>query len=75
MAKQKFTFTKEQFDKIVAINKEGGDPVMYLSGGTPMGRSKQQKINDYWDELGKELGFDWNTVEPIDNNNFYAEVR
>ena len=74
MAKQKFTLTKEQFDKILAINKEGGDPVIYLSGGTPMGRSKQEKINDYWDELGKELGFDWHSLEQIDNTNFYAEV-
>ena len=73
MTKQKFTITKEQFEKIVAINKEGGDPVMYLSGGIPMGRSLQEKINDFWDELGKEMGFDWHTIEIIDNNNFYAE--
>lgn len=71
--KQKYTLTTEQFNKILAINKEGGDPVMYLSGGVPLGKSLQEKINDFWDELGKEMKFDRNTIEPIDNTNFYAE--
>ncbi len=75
MAKQKFTLTEEQFQKIIAINKEGGDPVMYLSGGTPIGRSLREKINAYWDELSKEFGFDWETIEAIDNYNFYAETK
>lgn len=75
MAKQKFTLTKEQFEKIVAINKKGGDPVMYLSGGTPIGKSLQEKINDFWDELGEEMNFDWSTIQPIDNYNFYAETK
>lgn len=74
MTKQKFTLTEEQFQKIVAINKEGGDPVMYLSGGIPMGRSLQEKINDFWQELSIELKFDMSTIEPIDNYNFYAET-
>lgn len=74
MAKQKFTLTPEQFEKIVQINKEGGDPVMFLSGGTPIGRSLREKINDYWQGLGKEMGFDWKTIEPIDNTNFRAEM-
>lgn len=43
--KTKFTLTQEQFNEIVKINKEGGDPVMYISGGTPIGRSLQEKIN------------------------------
>ena len=72
--KQKYTLTTEQFNKILAINKEGGDPVMYLSGGVPLGKSLQEKINDFWDELGKEMKFDRNTIEPIDNTNFYAEL-
>lgn len=73
MAKKKFTVNDKQFQKILDINKEGGDPVMFLSGGVPMGKSKQEKINDYWVELGNELRFDWRTIEPIDNRNFYAE--
>ncbi len=74
MAKQKFTLTKEQFEEIVKINKEGGDPLMYLSGGIRVGKSLQEKINDYWEKLGEELKFKWNTVQPIDNHSFYAET-
>lgn len=56
--KKEFEMTQEEMDNIIAINKEGGDPVMYLSGGIPMGRSLQEKINDYWEILGKKYGFD-----------------
>ena len=48
MAKTKYTLTDEDFDRIIKINKEGGDPVMFISGETPMGRSLQEKINDFW---------------------------
>ena len=34
-----------------------------------------EKINDYWKELGNEMGFYWDTIEPIDNRNFYAEIK
>lgn len=61
--------------RIKEINKQGSDPVMYLSGGQPMGQSLQEKINDYWKVLGREMNFDWTTIEPIDNYNFYAEVN
>lgn len=73
METKKFTLSDAQFEKIVRINKEGGDPVMYLSGGQRIGRSLQEKINDYWKIIGKEMGFDYTTVEPIDNINFYAK--
>lgn len=53
-----FQMTQEEMDRIIQINKEGGDPVMYLSGGQPMGRSLQEKINDYWKELGNKYGFE-----------------
>jgi len=61
--KQEFEMTQEEMDTIIAINKDGGDPVMFLSGGTPMGRSLQEKINEYWDILGNKYGFDPMTVE------------
>lgn len=73
METKKFTLSDAQFEKIVKINKEGSDPVMYLSGGNTFGRSLQEKINDYWKIIGKEMGFDYTTVEPIDNRNFYAK--
>jgi hypothetical protein len=61
--KQEFEMTQEEMDRIIAINKEGGDPVMYLSGGMPLGRSLQEKINDYWAELGQKYGFEPMTVQ------------
>jgi hypothetical protein len=71
----KFTLSQAQFDQILAINKEGGDPVMFLGGGIRIGKDLHEKINEYWETLGREMGFDWKTVRPIDNMNFYAETR
>lgn len=40
-------------------------PVMFLSGGTPMGPSQQENANAAWARLGKKMGFDAMTVVPI----------
>lgn len=61
--RQEFEMTQEEMDNIIAINKGGGDPVMFLSGGVPMGSSLQEKINQYWDILGAKYGFKPMTVE------------
>lgn len=39
-------------------------PVMYLSGGTPMGGSPQENANAAWAALGRKMGFDSMTVRP-----------
>lgn len=61
--KQEFEMTQQEMDNIIAINKDGGDPVMFLSGGTPIGSSLQEKINSYWGILGSKYGFKPLTVE------------
>jgi len=61
--RQEFEMTQEEMDNIIAINKGGGDPVMFLSGGTPMGSSLQEKISQYWEILGNKYGFKPMTVE------------
>lgn len=61
--KQEFEMTQQEMDNIIAINKGGGDPVMFLSGGQPMGESLQEKINQYWEILGNKYGFKPFTVE------------
>ncbi len=61
--KQEFEMTQEEMDNIIAINNGGGDPVMFLSGGTPMGSSLQEKINQYWKILSDKYGFKQMTVE------------
>lgn len=55
---KEFEMTQEEMDNILAINKGGGDPVMFLSGGLPMGISLQEKINQYWGILGDKYGFE-----------------
>ena len=61
--KQEFEMTQEEMDNIIAINKGGGDPVMFLSGGRPIGSSLQEKINQYWEILSNKYGFNPMTVE------------
>ncbi len=55
--KQEFEMTQEEMDNIISINNGGGDPVMFLSGGQPMGSSLQEKINQYWEILSDKQGF------------------
>lgn len=73
--KQEFEMTQEEMDNIIAINKGGGDPVMFLSGGIPMGQSLQEKINQYWGILGNKYGFKPLTGEasPKGSLFFFAE--
>lgn len=61
--KQEFQMTREEMDNIIAINKGGGDPVMFLSGGIPIGSSLQEKVNQYWAILAAKYGFKQMTVE------------
>ena len=75
--RQEFEMTQEEMDNIIAINKGGGDPVMFLSGGTPMGSSLQEKINQYWEILGNKYGFKPMTVEGSSKGKlfFIAEMK
>lgn len=61
--KQEFEMTQKEMDNIISINAGGGDPVMFLSGGQPMGSSLQEKINQYWEILSNKYGFKPMTVE------------
>ena len=60
--RKEFEMTQEEMNKILDINKEGGDPVMFISGGIPIGKSLQDKVDDYWDTLGIKYGFNPRTV-------------
>lgn len=74
--KTEFKMTQEEMDNIIAINKGGGDPVMFLSGGIPMGSSLQEKINQYWTILGNKYGFSPLTASgsPTSKLHFMAEA-
>lgn len=73
MARKTYHISDGDWEEIVKINKEGGDPVMFTSGGTRMGLDLQDKINYFWDRKGREYGFDWKTMEAVDNRTFTAE--
>ncbi len=53
-------------------------PVMFLSGGQPMGPSQQENANAAWARLGEKYGFDYMTVQPhhsTDARKFTAVVK
>lgn len=73
--RKEFEITEEQLAKILDACKP--TPVMYLSGGMPMGGTPQENANAAWCALGQELGFDGMSVRPIPgkgNRFFTAEA-
>lgn len=63
MKRKTFTITEEQYSELLeAIHKP--EPVMFLSGGIPLHRSRQEIANDAWRKLGDSLGFDHMSVMP-----------
>ena len=63
--RQTYTMTDEQLAKIM----EASRPVPYLVFGGREPSSPQENANRAWETLGNEMGFIWDTVEPIDPNN------
>ena len=61
--RREYQLTEEQHKKLLEACKP--TPVMYLSGGRPMFQSPQENANDAWAALGRELGFDGATVQPV----------
>lgn len=66
--RREYKLTQAQFNELLSQMKP--EPVMFLSGGQPMYRSQQDRANDAWDKLGKELGFIGNTVRPVGSDPF-----
>lgn len=55
-----FTMTEEQEQRLLSAMKPV--PAMWI-GGPP--RSVQENANDAWRALASELGFVWDTVQPV----------
>ena len=55
--------TEAQRDRIMQASKSV--PLMYLSGGTPMGGTPQENANSAWQAVAKELGCKWDTIRPV----------
>lgn len=65
--RQKYTLTEEQHTRLL----EAGRSVPYMIVGGMAPRSPQQNANDAWAELGRELGFDYMSVQPDGEDSHY----
>ena len=59
--RKEFKLTDEQLKKLL----KACSPVPYMVFGGIEPTSPQENANRAWQSLGKELGFDYNTVRPI----------
>ena len=59
-----YEMTEEDLKKL--LDSFNPAPVMFLSGGTPMGSNTQDNANRAWRELGKKMGFDYESVRPME---------
>ena len=58
---KEFEMTQEDLDGLLDASK----PVPYMVAGGMVPRSPQQNANDAWEALGRRMGFDHMTVQPI----------
>ena len=56
-----FEMTKEQLDRLLDACK----PVPLIMIHIVPASSPQQRANDAWNSLGREIGFDGMTVQPV----------
>ena len=60
--RKNYEMTEEQLKRMLDAGKP--TPCMYLPGGQPMFRTPQENANRMWEALGKEMGFEFMTVQP-----------
>lgn len=63
MSRRTFELSEKQLQDILEASR--AVPLMYLSGGTPMGGSQQENANSAWQRIAKEMGFVWDSVLPM----------
>ena len=59
---KEYELSKQDLSKIFKATKP--EPLIYLPGGTPMFRSREERANDEWRRLGRKYGFRWDSVRP-----------
>ena len=71
--RREYEMTEQDHEAILDASKPV--PLMYLSGGTPMGGTSQENANRAWESLGEKMGFKWRTAKPVDGKprSFTAE--
>jgi len=71
--RKEFEMTNEQLEKLL----DACQPVPYIVAGGIEPLSPQENANRAWEALGEEMGFEYMSVEPIEDkdlNFFTAEV-
>ena len=71
--RKEFLMTDEQFNELI----EACRPVSYMVFNGVIPKSPEEKANEFWSKLGKELKFDYLTVRPVhgkDARYFTAET-
>lgn len=58
-----YKMTEEQLETILKACKP--TPIMYISGGQRIGGTPQENANSAWAKLGREMGFQFMTVEQL----------
>lgn len=60
--RREFELSQEQLDKLL----KASEPVPYVIIGGVEPPHPQQNANAAWQELAAEMGFQWETVEPVE---------
>lgn len=72
--RNEFELNDEQFENLMSLSRPA--PAIALNCGEPP--SRQQMANDFWQRLGRELGFEYMTARPVTGKGpkfFTAEVK
>lgn len=69
-----YEMTEDDLAKLLDAMKQ--TPVMFITGGIPIGGSTQENANRAWQSLGEKMGFDYMTVQPISGkgNRFFTAI-
>jgi hypothetical protein len=72
MERKKYEMSDQQLAELLEACK----PVPYLVVGGMVPASPQENANRAWKRLGDELGFQWDTAEPLphDSQKFFTAV-
>ena len=61
--RKEFQMTDDQLKELLDACK--ATPAMWLSGGTPMFDTPQENANRAWKKLADEMGFLWDSCQPV----------
>jgi hypothetical protein len=72
MSRQEYEMSEQDLDQLLEACK----PVRYMVAGGMEPRSPQQNANDAWASLGRKMGFQHMTVQPISgkDNRFFTAI-